>query len=94
MVTNFIVAETHALILARLGADLARAWLQNLHWPVERVSAIDEDRARAIIYAFMDKTFSYTDATTFAVMERMKLEYAFSFDRHFKQFGIRPFTHD
>lgn len=89
LLTNFIVAETHALILARLGADLARSWLQSLRWPVERVSAIDEDRARAIILTFTDKEFSYTDATTFAVMERLQLEHAFSFDRHFKQFGIK-----
>lgn len=89
LLTNFILAETHALVLARLGAEMARAWLQNLRWPVERVSAVDEERARAIICTFTDKEFSYTDATTFAIMERLNLEYAFSFDRHFRQFGIR-----
>lgn len=36
LLTNFILAETHALVLARLGAEMARAWLQNLRWPVEK----------------------------------------------------------
>lgn len=88
VLTNFIVAETHALILARLGYGPARLWLKGLRWPVERVRAEDEERARGIIFAYEDKTFSYTDATTFAVMERTGTRVAFAFDRHFLQFGF------
>lgn len=88
ILTNFIVAEAHALILAKLGRDLARSWLKGLCWPVERVTAEDEERAREIIYTYEDKTFSYTDATTFAVMERMGIKRAFAFDKHFAQFGF------
>lgn len=86
--TNFIVAEAHALVLARLGHNVARTWLKNLRWPVERVSVEDEERAREIIFAYEDKTFSYTDATTFAVMERTGIKIAFAFDSHFSQFGF------
>ena len=88
ILTNFIVAEAHALILAKLGHGLARSWLKGLCWPVERVTAEDEERAREIIYTYEDKTFSYTDATTFAVMERMEIKKAFAFDKHFAQFGF------
>ena len=35
-----------------------------------------------------DKTFSYTDATSFAVMGRLGLKTAFAFDPHFRQFGL------
>jgi predicted nucleic acid-binding protein len=48
----------------------------------------DEERAREIILAYEDKAFSYTDATTFAVMERTGIKTAFAFDSHFLQFGF------
>jgi uncharacterized protein len=89
LLTNFIVAECHALILARLGGDLARRWLFDNRWPIERVSSEDEARARAILARFTDKTFSYSDATSFAVMERLGLKIAFAFDPHFSQFGFQ-----
>jgi predicted nucleic acid-binding protein len=87
ILTNFILAETHALILSRIGHELAREWVKNLVWKIERVKEEDEKRAREIIIAYKDKSFSYTDATTFAVMERLKLNVALAFDNHFTQFG-------
>ncbi len=86
--TNFIAAETHALLLSRLGAAVARAWLLDNIWSVEPVGPSDEEKARAIIRRYEDKTFSYTDATSFAVMERLEIEQAFSFDPHFQQYGF------
>jgi len=88
VLTNFVVAECHALFLARLGADVARRWLVSNVWRIERVGEADEDRAREIIRTDVDKSFSYTDATSFAVMERMRLRQAFAFDRHFEQYGF------
>ena len=49
LLTNFVVAESHALLLSRLEADLARDWLFKQIWPVERVNPQDEERAREII---------------------------------------------
>jgi uncharacterized protein len=89
VLTNFIVAESHALLLARLGADLARRWLLGVAWPIERVTEEDEAKARAIVAQYADKTFSYTDATTFAVMERRNLRTAFAYDPHFRQYGFQ-----
>lgn len=91
IITNFIVAETHALILSRIGHELARRWIKNLVWKIERVTEQDEKRAREILIAYEDKSFSYTDATTFAVMERLKLSVALAFDHHFTQFGWQCF---
>jgi predicted nucleic acid-binding protein len=88
LLTNFIVAECHALILSRLGHDLAREWLRNMVWPVERVTEKDEERAREILLAYTDKSFSYVDAMTFAVMERLGVKEALAFDEHFVQFGF------
>ena len=88
LLTNFIVAECHALSLSRLGADIARKWLLGNIWPVERVNVEDETKARVIIEQYTDKTFSYTDATSFAVMDRLGIKTAFAFDPHFRQYGF------
>jgi predicted nucleic acid-binding protein len=87
--TNFIVAECHALLLSPLGAKPAREWLLRQIWPIELVTPTDEKRAREIIQRFVDKAFSYTDATSFAVMERLHVSEAFGFDPHFQQFGLK-----
>ena len=45
-------------------------------------------RALEIIERYQDKEFSLTDATSFAVMERLGIEAAFAFDADFRQFGL------
>ena len=57
MLTNLVVAECHALLLSRLGAEIARTWLLDNVWRVERVSAEDEARAREIIAQYSDATW-------------------------------------
>lgn len=41
-----------------------------------------------IISSYEAKTFSYTNTTTFAVAERLGIRRAFSFEKHFVQFGL------
>lgn len=91
--SNFVVAETHALFLARLGRDSAATFLRDIarsSTVIVRVSVRDEARARAIIIQYEDKDFSLTDATSFAVMERLRIRHALTFDRHFAQYGFSP----
>jgi predicted nucleic acid-binding protein len=92
LLTNFIIAESHALLLSRLGADTARDWLLTQIWPIEPLNPTDEKKAREIIQRYGDKTFSYTDATSFAVMERLHVGEAFAFDPHFQQYGLKLLT--
>jgi predicted nucleic acid-binding protein len=47
----------------------------------------DEERALDIIFGYTDKDFSFTDALSFAVMERLGIKVAFSLDEHFVQYG-------
>lgn len=89
LLTNFIVAESHAVLLARLDAAIARRWLSRIVWPVERVTEEDESRARMIVARYTDKTYTYADAASFAVMERLGLKTAFAFDPHFRQYGFQ-----
>lgn len=89
LLTNFIVAESHALALSRLDAAIARRWLLGNVWPVERITLEDEAKAVIIVGRYIDKTFSYTDTTSFSVMERLALKTAFAFDPHFHQYGFQ-----
>jgi predicted nucleic acid-binding protein len=89
--TNFVRAEAHALLLNRLGRPAAMRLLTELAsggTTLVRVTARDERRALEIIERYQDKEFSLTDATSFAVMERLGIEAAFAFDRDFRQYGL------
>ncbi|HOV79177.1 MAG TPA: PIN domain-containing protein [Bacillota bacterium] len=88
IMTNFLLAEAHALILTRLGREIARQWLLTFDWNLIAVAPGDERHAIEIIRRYEDKDFSLTDATSFAVMQRHGIELAFTFDRHFKQYGL------
>jgi uncharacterized protein len=91
LTTSFVLAETHALLLNRLSQHIATRFLRDMdHSPttVVWVTPRDVQRAKAIIYQYDDKDFSLTDATSFAVMERVRIPSAFTFDRHFAQYGL------
>jgi len=90
--TNFILSETYAWVLTRLSREVAIAVLEGViqspATTIERVSAKDEARAWHIITTYTDKNFSLVDAMSFAVMERLHIQDAFAFDRHFTQYGL------
>ncbi|MGH7931325.1 MAG: hypothetical protein ACREQV_26450 [Candidatus Binatia bacterium] len=56
------------------------------------MQAQDEDVAKDIIRKYTDKSFSYTDATSFAVMARTGISAAFACDAHFQQYGFKLLT--
>jgi predicted nucleic acid-binding protein len=86
--SNLVVAETHALIMRRLGASLARRWLRALDANVLFEDEADDVAAHTIIARYADKDFSYADAVSFALMERLGIPAAFTFDAHFRQYGF------
>jgi predicted nucleic acid-binding protein len=86
-ITNYIEAETHALLLRKLGRALALEWLLNGGLPVIRALPREEERAKEILSRHADKDWSLCDAISFAVMEVRDVPAAFSFDRHFRQYG-------
>jgi predicted nucleic acid-binding protein len=89
--TNFVLAETHALLLNRLGYAVALRVITEIDrsaTSIIRVTAEDERRARALIVRYDDKAFSLTDALSFVVMDRLQITSAFTFDRNFLQYGV------
>jgi uncharacterized protein len=89
--TNVLLIESHALILSVLGRDRAARFLTDMeesNTVVIRARAADEERAKQILFQYTDKEFSFADAISFAVMERLAMCLAFSFDRDFAQYGF------
>ena len=89
--TNFVVAELHALMLTRVGPNEANALLVALDQSrtlIIRAEAADEFRARSIVRQYGDHGYSLTDAISFAVMDRLHINRAFTFDQHFTRYGI------
>jgi predicted nucleic acid-binding protein len=90
--TLFVLAETQALILrelrnpARAAAYAAALYSGDAN--IIRTTRGDEQRALAILARYDDKLFSLCDALSFAIMERLTITHAFTFDRNFAQYGF------
>lgn len=96
LTTNFIFDETITLLRSRVGWNAAKEFGERLKKSafasIVCVGDEDEDRAWEIFLKYKDKDFSYTDCTSFAVMERLKIDTGFSFDSHFQimKFKVAP----
>ncbi|MBP7793148.1 MAG: PIN domain-containing protein [Candidatus Goldbacteria bacterium] len=89
--TNYVIDETMTLLAKNLGVRLAYEIGTNLlnerFAKIVRVSSDDEKHALEILCKYSDKKFSFTDCISFAIMEKLKIKTAFSFDKHFRQYG-------
>jgi uncharacterized protein len=86
VLTDHVLVETWRLLHARVHRQAAEQfWLgvRRGAAQLERVLAADLEAAWAIGEAFPDQDFSIVDRTSFAVMERLGLARAASFDDHF-----------
>ncbi|HLH25704.1 MAG TPA: PIN domain-containing protein [Chloroflexota bacterium] len=90
--SNYVVAETHALFLTRLGRGPAARFLAQFDATatvVLQVRPADQERARQLVFQYDDKTFSFTDATSFVLMERLRIGVALTTDHNFAQYGFQ-----
>ncbi len=94
--SNFIFDETITLLMRRLGFDIALKFGENIKKSsfvnIISVTNIDEDSAWQIFLKYKNSGFSYTDCTSFALMHRLRINTAFTFDKHFKimKFYVMP----
>lgn len=84
--SSYVFVESWLLIRNKLGYSEALAFLARVRRSVQifEVSTSDIATATKILAAWPDQQFSLVDAVSFALMERMKLDTAFSFDAHFR----------
>ena len=92
--TDYVVDEACTLIRARLGARASLQFLDLLERTVALALVwIGPDRfdsARAIFRKHADQGFSFTDCTSFVVMEELGITDALTTDQHFRVKGFRP----
>jgi predicted nucleic acid-binding protein len=89
VMTDHVLAETWLLLSSRFGRGIAEAFWDRIRHStirVETVTSADLEAAWSIGAAFPDQDFSLTDRTSFAVMERMGIVKAASFDNAFAVF--------
>ena len=89
--SNYIFDEILTLVKLRMGYHIAinlgqKLWNQEVAGLI-RLTKEDESKAWEIFVQYEDKGFSFTDCTSFAIMERLKIDTAFVFDDHFIQYG-------
>lgn len=74
--------------MARLGVKAARQWLFEFDLPILQVEIEDQQRAIASLHQYKESSFSLCDACSFALMERLDIQYAFVYDDHFREYGL------
>ena len=98
LVTSVLVlGETWTFLRRRAGHTRALAWLDGvLTGDVTRVERIDdalEDQAWAWLRAHDERPYSFVDATSFALMRKLRITEALAFDGDFAAAGfveLRP----
>jgi hypothetical protein len=90
--TDYVVDETLTLLRMRLSLDAAEAWWNlvqettRIAW--ERIDGSRAERALTWFFRWRDKSFSFTDCTSFVVMRERRLRLALTSDKHFVQAGF------
>jgi len=91
--TDFVMDETLTLLRIRLGLAAAEQWWDQvsasarLAW--EWIDAERAEKARSWFFRWRDKSFSFTDCTSFVVMKERRIRDALTNDHHFAKAGFR-----
>lgn len=89
--TDYVVDELLTLLKQRGHANIAftvgASLIAGAACHLEHVQPADIERAWITFSTFRDKGWSFTDCTGRAVMERLQIKTACTFDHHFREFG-------
>ena len=92
--SNFVLNETITLLGRWVGYDFAaaraRALLTSGSLEILRPGPDDEFAAVELFEKYSDQKASFTDCISFALMRKGGIDRAFSFDRHFRAAGFKP----
>ncbi len=93
--SEYILAESITLIRHRVSHKAAVIFGESLLFSdiVTILDVSQEDRLKAweMFKKYEDKSFSFTDCTSFILMKNLAIRKALAFDEHFKQMGIDIF---
>ncbi len=89
--SDYLLDEVYTLIRMRVGhraaVDFGQSIQASRFFRIEPVTPADFEAAWRIFSRYDDKLFSFTDCTSFAVMERLRIRTAFTFDDNFRDYG-------
>jgi predicted nucleic acid-binding protein len=89
--SDYVIDELLTLFMVRdgkhRGIEWCRAVLARGAFRMLRVADDDFARALQLYEQFADKRWSFTDCTSYILMQRWQIATAFAFDDHFRQFG-------
>jgi predicted nucleic acid-binding protein len=87
---NYILVETSALVLRRLGMKAIRVFEQDII-PILRIIWVAKEVHTSAVSAHLvadQRTLSLVDCVSFEIMRRTGVHKAFAFDRHFRDYGF------
>ena len=89
--SNFVMCETLNYLRTRISYSVSIEFRESTYksniLEISFINLETEEAAYKIFKKYKDKDFSFTDCTSFALMETEKIKKVFSFDRHFMQYG-------
>ena len=80
---TLLKARNEYSLASRIGELLLNRSMARFEW----VTTADFQLAWRFFRDFRDKSWSFTDCVSFAMMQRLAIRKAFAFDHHFRQFG-------
>ena len=97
LTSTLVLGETWTTLRRRLGHPRTRGWIDALraleHLRVDHIDAELEDQAWAWLRARDERSYSFVDATSFALMRKLRIREALAFDGDFAAAGfveLRP----
>jgi uncharacterized protein len=95
--SNFVLAETYTLINVRAGRHAAVSFMDRNEQSgisILKVTEQTEEDARNLFRKYDLPRLSFTDCTSFALINAHHIDHVFSFDEHFRMFRFKhPVTH-
>lgn len=95
--SSAVLAETWTFLRRRADHGVAMRWLDRVrtapHVSIQRIDADLEDRAWAWLRVHDERPYSFVDATSFALMRKLRITDALAFDGDFAAAGfveLRP----
>jgi len=91
--SNYVLDEVYTLLKTRSNHTVSVKFMdeiQKSHLNILRVTEDIEDAAKADFRKFIDKRLSFTDCTSFALINHFHINAVFAFDEHFR---YHPYSH-